>query len=222
VRTEPSAWFGQAFSLARVAPYLRAAVGDGAVAERLYWWSVEISAAFYGPLHCLEATLRNALHGQLSRRYARADWWVRAPLSPGTMRAIGEARRKCQQRKTRMCGPDDVVAQLSFGFWVSLLSRGVKYDRLLWVPALHRAFPYYSGRRSALHDSLLSMVLLRNRIMHHEPIHHRDLAADHRKLYRLLGYISPESAVRALTMDRVAAVLARRADVCDGSKAPSF
>jgi hypothetical protein len=192
------------------------------MAERLYWWNVEISAAFYGPLHCLEVTLRNALHSQLRQRYEQADWWTNAPLSPSGVRAVEEARGKCQRRKDRTTGADDVVAQLSFGFWVSLLSAGARYDRLLWVPALHRAFPHYSGRRDVLHDNLLSMVLLRNRIMHHEPIHHRDLAADHRKVYRLLGYISPDSAKHALRMDRVAVVLARRRDVCNGIKAPSF
>ncbi len=36
---------------------------------------------------------------------------------------------------------DDLVTELSFGFWVSLISR--TYDRPLWVPALHRAFPHH-------------------------------------------------------------------------------
>jgi hypothetical protein len=215
------AWFSQAFSMPRLAPYLRAAGGDVVAAERLYWWNVEISGAFYGPLHCLEVTLRNALHGQLRTRYGRADWWVSAPLNPSGLRVVDEARQKCGRRRPG-ASADDIVAQLSFGFWASLLSAGLSYDRLLWVPTLHRAFPYYSGRRRDLHDNLLTMVLLRNRIMHHEPIHHRDLAADHRKLYRLLGYLSPDSAKQALTLDRVPAVLARRRDVCVGVKPASF
>ncbi|WP_203923445.1 hypothetical protein [Rugosimonospora africana] len=74
---------------------------------------------------------------------------------------------------------DDVVAELQFGFWTSLLSnhRGSQYGRLLWVPTLHRSFPHYHGRRRDLHDNYEAMRLLRNRIMHHEPIHHRDLMA---------------------------------------------
>ncbi|GAA3118713.1 hypothetical protein [Nonomuraea salmonea] len=101
-----------------------------------------------------------------------------------------------------------MVTELSFGFWVSLLSR--KYDRHLWVPALHRAFPYYSGSRESLRDNLQAMVFLRNRIMHHEPIHHRHLAADHVKIYTLLGYVEPQFASWLRAFDRVPEVLARR------------
>lgn len=221
--TELPNWFSQALSSPRLVPYLSASGGDPAVAERLYWWNVEISGAFYGPLHCLEVALRNALHDRLRARYGRADWWAKAPINPGALRAVDEARRKCHRRQATSTGnADDIVAQLSFGFWVTLLSTGKSYDRHLWVPTLHRAFPRYSGRRDMLHDNLWTMVLLRNRIMHHEPIHHRDLAADHRKLYRLLGYLSPDCAKQALAMDRVAAVLDRRHDVCSGVIPPGF
>ena len=66
------------------------------------------------------------------------------------------------------------------------------------------------------------MVFLRNRIMHHEPIHHRDLRADHRKVYRILGYLSPELAAVATGLDRVPDVLRRRVDVCRGRHPPRF
>src|ERR1700721_1161807 len=99
---------------------------------------------------------------------------------------------------------DDVVAGLSFGFWVSLLSR--TYDRYLWVPALHKAFPHYSGSRRELFDNFDAMRRLRNRVMHHEPIHHRHLEADHAKIYRLVGYITPDAVVWLQRFDRVPAV----------------
>ncbi|MGH3898366.1 MAG: hypothetical protein ACRDTA_08940, partial [Pseudonocardiaceae bacterium] len=63
------------------------------------------------------------------------------------------------------------------------------------------------GKRQPLHDNLLAMVLLRNRIMHHEPVHHRDLRADHAKIYRLLGYISPRMVKELEVLDRVSEVL---------------
>ena len=50
---------------------------------------------------------------------------------------------------------------------------------------------------------LLTVVLLRNRIMHHEPIHHRDLAADHRKVYRILSFLSSDMVLLAKALDRV-------------------
>ncbi len=122
-----SAWMSKALSLPRLDAYARAANGDALAAERLYWWNVQISGAFYGPLHCLEVALRNALHDELRSSYARDDWWT-----------------------------------------VLSNNRHSQYDRRLWVPCLHRAFPHYRGRRRDLYDNLETMRLFRNRIMHHE------------------------------------------------------
>ncbi|MEV4345800.1 hypothetical protein AB0J83_15115 [Actinoplanes sp. NPDC049596] len=219
-----AAWMRKAFSVPRLDAYARAADHDFAVAERLYWWNVEISGAFYGPLHCLEVTFRNALHNELCVAFTRNDWWATAPLQSHGLRMVVEARDKCARRGRRLVSEDDIVAELPFGFWTSLLSnnRHSQYDRRLWVPCLHRAFPHYRGQRRDLHDQLEAMRLLRNRIMHHEPIHYRDLAADHRKIYRLIGFIDTTAAREALGMDRVAAILRRREAVCAGSRRPSF
>lgn len=215
-------WMLRAFSKLRLGRYVRAARGNTVVAGRLYWWNVEASASLYGSLHCLEVALRNALHQQLSLAYGRADWWAVAPLNANGQRLVAKARSKCERRGLVPAPPDSMVAELSFGFWASLVSGGSRYDRLFWVPTLHKAFPYYSGRRDALYDGLWSLVLLRNRIMHHEPIHHRDLAADHAKIYRMLGCLDPQLAKEAQAMDRFPAVLASKADALRGSRPPRF
>ena len=209
-------WILDALSRPRFASYLTAVEGDAEAAMRLYWWNIEISSAFYGLLHCLEITLRNALHDQLRTHVGCVDWWRVAQLSNDGARKVAAAMRKLAQRGVRPISANDVVAELSFGFWVSLLSRGAAYDRKLWVPTLHNAFPHYTGPRQPLHENFVTMLLLRNRIMHHEPIHHRDLAADRAKIYRLLGYLSPAMAVELEALDRVPGVLARRGDVCAG------
>jgi hypothetical protein len=213
-------------SLPRLRRYIRAAHGDAQVAERLYWWNIEVSAALVGPLHCLELTLRNALHNALVRHHGRPDWWVVAPLNERGRRLVDAARRSCERRlrgsRLPRSTPDDMVAELTLGFWVSLLSHASGYDRYFWVPVLHAAFPHYRGRRGDLHDELTTLVLLRNRVMHHEPVHHRHLAADHDTIYRVLGYLSPELAKEAQAMDRFPAVLAARADVLGGARAPQF
>ncbi len=220
--TEPPVWIRDLLSTPRLAPYLRAANEDIRVAVRLYWWNVEVSAAFYGPLHCLEIGLRNALHSQLCGYFGREDWWYVAPLTADGVRKVKESSEKIGKPDVRQPGPDDVVAALTFGFWVSLLSRGVAYDRKLWVPALHKAFPYYSGRRDILHDNLVAMLRLRNRVMHHEPIHHRDLAADRSKIYRLLGYLSREAAREVESLDRIPEILARRGRLGKDDGPPRF
>ncbi len=216
-------WMLRAFSEARMKPYLDAVGGNAEAAVRLYWWNTEVSAALYGPLQCLEVTLRNALHRELSLAYGRADWWAAAPLNQNGRKLVAKAQEKCQRRGLRPPPADDMVAELSFGFWASLISRGSSYDRRLWVPTLHKAFPHYSGRRDALYDNLWSLVLLRNRIMHYEPIHaRRGLAQDHAKIYRILGYLSPEVAKEAQAMDRFPSVVAHRRHTCGGSRPPRF
>ncbi|WP_336047528.1 hypothetical protein [Streptomyces sp. CA2R101] len=212
-------WLVRALSLPRMSRYVVAAQGKSLNAVRLYWWNVEVCSALYGPLHCLELALRNALHDQLMRKYARPDWWEAAPLDSQAKRLVTEAGRKCRRRNAAPT-PDSIVAELSFGFWVSLLSRG--YDRGLWVPILHQAFPCLDQPRKRLYDGLSSLVLLRNQIMHHEPVHHRDLAADHAKIYRMIGYISPELAIEAKTMDRFPEVLAGRRATLDGTRPARF
>ncbi|MFF8994133.1 hypothetical protein ACF09H_30270 [Streptomyces sp. NPDC014983] len=215
-------WMLRAFSKLRLARYVSAARGNATVAGRLYWWNVEASAALYGSLQCLELALRNAVHGQLTLAYRRDDWWTVAPLSPNGRRLVSKARNKCERRGLVPAPPDDIVAELTFGFWASLVSGGSGYDRLFWVPTVHKAFPHYSGRRDVLYDGLWSLVLLRNRIMHHEPIHHRDLAADHAKIYRMIGYLDPELAKEAQAMDRFPDVLAGKGATLRGSRPSRF
>ncbi|CAM5743702.1 hypothetical protein SALBM311S_01442 [Streptomyces alboniger] len=214
-------WMLRDLSLPRLRRYIRAAHGDARAAERLYWWNIEVSATLLGSLHCLELALRNALHEGLARHHGQADWWTVAPLNERGLKLVGDASRSCGRRLSRTT-PDDMVAELSFGFWVSLLSHGSGYDRHFWVPVLHRAFPYYRGRRDRLYRDLTSLVLLRNRVMHHEPVHHRHLAADHDTIYRVLGYLSPELAKEAQAMDRFPAVFAGKADALRGTRSPRF
>jgi hypothetical protein len=214
-------WMLRDLSLPRLRRYIRAAHGDAQAAERLYWWNVEVSSALIGSLHCLELALRNALHNALARYYGRPDWWTVAPLNERGHKLVNDARRSCGRRLRRIT-PDDLVAELSFGFWVSLLSHGSGYDRHFWVPVLHAAFPHYQGRRDRLYRELTSLVLLRNRVMHHEPVHHRHLSADHDTICRVLGYLSPELAEETRMMDRFPDVLAGRTDVLSGARPPRF
>jgi hypothetical protein len=187
--------------------------GDRRSAVQLYWWNVGVSAAFYTPLHCLEVALRNAVHQQLTATFGRADWWEAAPLNKSGLRIVADTQRKLSSR-ARPTTADDMVAELSFGFWVSLVSN--TYHRSLWTPCLHRAFPSYRGRQRPLHSGLHTMLLLRNRIMHYEPIHHRHLEADHQTILRLLGYLSPSMVEQLKSYDQVEVVLGGRPE-CSSS-----
>lgn len=205
---DPPQWFNRFITASRLAPYQAAAQRDGIHAEDLYRWNIQASEAFYPALSWLEVCFRNALDERLRARFGRADWWVSARLAQKHMDKVERASSDLVRWRGRTPSPDDIMSELSFGFWVSLISR--RYDRHLWVPALYRAFPGYHGAREQLRDNFEAMCFFRNRVMHHEPIHHRDLTADHAKVYRLLGYIEPRLATWLGEFDRVPEILAKR------------
>lgn len=203
-------WISDVLSPARFAPYLALFDGQVEPAVELYKWNIDVSSAFYAPLHCLEVALRNAEHRELTTQFRRPDWWNAPELEHNVRPLVDAVEEKAQPapRGTRTRTTDDTVAELTFGFWVTLVSR--RYDGSLWRQSLHRAFPHFAGERQDPHRDLNTMRLFRNRIMHYEPIHHRHLAADHATVLRLLGYLSPDLARELRLFDRVPAVLARR------------
>jgi hypothetical protein len=206
----------------RLAPYVVRCEGDVLAAMRLYAWNIEISSALHGPLGVLEVVLRNALDTQLRRLTGRPDWWSRSPravLLGKEATKVAEAQRGFERRSVRPSA-NDMVAELPFGFWTELLHG--RYETTLWRPALRHAFPHRAGTRRALHNDLYHLRILRNRIAHHEPIHHRHLLEDHRKILLVLGDVSPVAAEVVLGTSRVGDVLSRRDDVCAGTAAIRF
>ncbi|WP_143230876.1 hypothetical protein [Actinosynnema sp. ALI-1.44] len=204
---DPNAWIPQALSEARFGKYLDAHGGDVDAAFHMYVWTVSVGGAFYPLLHFAEITLRNALHSALVAEFGREDWWTVAPLTDYSQNLVKKAQEKISGSATPP-NPNQVVAKLTLGFWVSLLSD--TYDRALWVPALHRAFPGYKGRRDRLHAELEALRDLRNRVMHFSPLKGRDLRADHAAIYRLYGYLSAGLSAAMRKIDQVPNVLWQR------------
>jgi len=195
----------------RLGRYIHHCGGDKAAAWRMYRWNLEVSAAFYEPLHCLEVGVRNALNVQMLNAYGVSNWWTVAPLDAGALRLVQKAQAKLTRGRARdgkRCVDDDLIAELTFGFWAALIA--TRYDRAFWIPTLRHAFPFLDESRKELHHRLESAVLFRNRIMHYEPIFHRDLAADFRKIVRVVGYIDQDAAVALKQADRLSVLLAGR------------
>lgn len=189
------------FSSDRMGTYLAAAQGDRERAARLYAWNTAVSAAFYGSLQALEVALHNAMHVQLSNPYGE-DWYdnAGAGLDRRSLERIADAKRELRRRGYGV-RPSRMLAELSFGFWVSLLGSGgrlpssrsrASYEMTLWRPALRKAFPH-RGRltRAQAHGPLDELRKLQNRIAHHEPIFANDLSKDYERILELAGWISP-------------------------------
>jgi len=169
--------FRETLSPARFARYLNAASGDETMAVELYAWNSKLSQSLYFPLQAWEIALRNRLNRFLCWKFGQSWPYERdralRQMTRSEVRRLEEAiDRQRQKRKTHNVPTDAVVADLSAGFWVALLTKS--YDvPFTWRYNLPRVFPH-GGRLSrsdaaTMCDSLLD---LRNRIAHHEPIFH--------------------------------------------------
>jgi hypothetical protein len=164
--------FERGISPARFAPYVRVSPTrfDAAVD---YYWNIALSEALYPALATLEITLRNSLHDTFSAQQGD-DFWFRAILEPKQLREYSNAHAGLIQGGLATPPSGKIVAELNFWFWTSILS-GLYGP--LWADnkfaLLYTAFPNLPAMpnpRHAVYDRCNDIRLLRNRVMHHEPI----------------------------------------------------
>ena len=178
-----------AISTARLDTY-RAVATDDDHAWALYRWNIDLTAAF-APLACdVEVTLRNTIHDRLSAKFGRTDWWASPDLvldDTTTDMLVEVLKRHRKQLAKGTLSHGKIVADLSLGTWVVLLSRGgtsvlgrpIDYETNLWRPTLRLGFAigtFTSGgrprrpTRDDVHARASNLQRLRNRMAHHEPI----------------------------------------------------
>jgi len=134
----------------RFARYLAWAGGDRGRALELYRLNVAASEALYTPLHVLEVALRNRIHAVLSE--ALGEHWFDTPgllVLPNQHRQLGDAKAGLLELR-RPIGPGRIVAALTFGFWVAMLSP--TYETL-WQKMLHRVARREDGKGLARRHS---------------------------------------------------------------------
>lgn len=168
----------------------RSVASDDDHAWRLYRWNLDLAAAFAPLAGDVEVALRNTIHRQMTELFDTDEWWTNPSLLLDDITAemltqvVQRYRKKLDKRSV---GTGKVIAELSLGTWVRLLSRGghsalgrsVDYDRRLWRPSLHRGFatgdldnrgaPRRPTRKD-VHSRSEAFQRLRNRCAHHEPI----------------------------------------------------
>ena len=160
------------FSTKRMERYFALYPDDEARAIRHYECNLMLAESLYVSLSVLEVTLRNALCRELETMTGREDWYAIFPTTPGLRslnRYITEAAQHIMARHEQIT-PSKIVAELTLGFWVSLLN--TEYERTLWQ-ALRRAFPYMPRRerqRRNVSAPLNTFRRFRNRIFHNESI----------------------------------------------------
>lgn len=186
-----------------------------------YFHNIELSEALYPSLEAFEVALRNSIHLALSQHFQNVYWFDQAGFYPKPRPPVAEPRqmrliREARDHLAKEGKPDDadrIVAELNFGFWHALLNR--PFERTLWRPnraaLLGQVFPHTTRRqrdRQALWDRVDRIRIIRNRVMHYEPIWYRPhLAQDHADILDALGWISTAMQQTIAMCDRFPTVL---------------
>jgi len=183
-------------SPARLGRYLAGASGDKHYALRLYVWNGRLCEALYLPTQIAEVCVRNAIHRALIAHHG-SDWFLRGGFRAGLPARLREELEEVIRRIKGKYGAamtaDRIVAGLSFGFWVHLLTKN--YDGVLWPKYYSLSFPNRPNgmTRSDIHDELEFLRHFRNRMAHHKPVFDRSLKPEYLRIASLIGIICSET-----------------------------
>ena len=186
----------QTLSIERLGTYLVASGHDPDRALQLYMWNACIGEAFHVPIQAVEVGLRNRINQGLKNQFGD-HWWREAAFlavaDNDRLADLDQVKTRIRNRGLELSTPQ-IVAGLSFGFWVGLLLP--RYNPPLWSAQLRSAFPNFptSRGRKSLTQAAQRVAYLRNRIWHHEPIFKEDLSRDFSITMTLLEWICPATA----------------------------
>ena len=165
-------FFEKVFSEKRMERYFILYPNDESRAVKHYQSNIKLTEAFYTSLSVLEVALRNALSRELKTMTGRDEWYVIFANTPGLTKLnkyITQATKQIVGRHEQITS-SKIIAELTLGFWVSLLN--AEYERLLWKD-LRRAFPYIpkkDRKRKNVSAPLNRFRAFRNRVFHNESI----------------------------------------------------
>lgn len=180
-------------SPARIGTYMLAAGHDETQALALYLWNAQLGEAFHLPIQAVEIALRNRINSVLVGSFG-ADWWQEPGfLTQSDKRqndAIGEVKARITKRG-QILVTGQIVAGLSFGFWVSMLD--ARYNPAVWSHQLVAGFPNLpaTASRDDLQKVARRIARFRNRIWHHEPIFKANISEEYSVCMRALEWLCP-------------------------------
>ena len=200
-----------AFSSQRLKKYMHLYGSDETKAVAHYKANLALAESLYTSLSVFEVTLRNALSKELERMTGRKDWYSVFPSNPALKSLTSEvtiAIRHISQRG-EMVSPDKIIAELTFGFWVTLLNS--EYELVLWK-GLRLAFPHMpkkDRKRKNVSSPCNALRKLRNRVFHHESIcWDLDYITDlHNRLVMVLGWMNADIPAWLNEVDRFSDVV---------------
>jgi hypothetical protein len=174
-------------------------IAAGHSAERalaLYLWNAKLGASFHVPIQAVEVALRNRVSNALTTEFG-VHWWRNGRFSSiidrERIRDLETVRSRIAKKGLRL-ETDQIVAGLSFGFWVGRLQP--KYNPPIWAAHLRPSFPHLpnSDSRTSLFKLCGDVANFRNRISHHEPLLKSDVTAVFSDTMKLLAWLCPHTA----------------------------
>jgi hypothetical protein len=182
-----------------------------------YFWDIDLAESLVPSLHAAELALRNTIHEAMSFQRQTEQWfYLPGLLQPGQLGQVAYALEQLSRRKAQPTA-GRVIAELSSGFWVTLLSG--PYEQPIWQPnrfeLLRRAFPHCPRpHHQAIHARFNEIRRLRNRVFHFEAVWDRpNLQQDHLNIHEAVGWISPAMQQAILAVDIFPTVLNSKAQV---------
>lgn len=158
--------------------------------------NLEKSSQIYQMLHWVEIGYRNRIFNGIelvtADRHSCGSWLTCVCVNP-PMALNSKAVESLRGAKRLLSAPDDtdpakIIPELSFGFWIRLLSSG--YETHIWNAGLHKVFPQRT-KRQVLHGRLRKLGLIRNRVAHLEPINSMSITNIGTECLDLIHLISP-------------------------------
>ena len=180
-------------SQARIGTYMLASGHDETRALKLCLWNAQLGEAFHLPIQSVEIALRNRINSVLVTTFG-TEWWRDPAFLAVAARRQVDALAEVRLRITKRAHPlvtGQIVAGLSFGFWVSMLD--ARYNPLVWSHHLASGFPSLppSKNRDELQRVARRIAGFRNRIWHHEPIFKANISEEYSNCMRALNWLCP-------------------------------
>ncbi|GHU28729.1 hypothetical protein FACS1894152_6690 [Bacilli bacterium] len=182
----------------RLEPYLKLTNGDFEMAVRLYVLYTKINESLYFPLQNVELTVRNSFYKIIAEKYG--DNWIfdTKYLLKGRDKSndllIKQINLAIERKKRKQINIDDLISNLSFGFWTTLLDSN--FEVFFWRPCLRKLFRKSSNvlLRKEIQTEIKFIKEARNRIFHHENLLKYNLLDTYNKITSFIGLISEEFA----------------------------
>lgn len=222
----------------RFATY-KSSVFNGASEEEclgIYLWNKQLAGAFLPALQIIEVSLRNAIcaakrrHEEtlIEQSAPAADWtalknriddqWFVTVMTErnnrDSWRAV-EAAKSQLRKDGKPLTTENLIAKLTFGFWVSLVNRDYSGGRAsylhLWPHLIPEVFPNALDKKQGtplsvnrIGSDLRDINTLRNRLSHHEPLWRSDktycveqainkVVRDYHKCLDVIRWINPSN-----------------------------